>query len=246
MSENESVNDVESTESSSVPESTSNESIGENSGNKVETKTEQQPFHEHPRFKELVEQKNQFAKQAEEFKKQLQDMQSKFDKPKTPVEESKFVAALRQVDPEFAKWAETQEASRKELEEMRAWKAHTEQANYLTSARSTAEKLQSELKVSPELHQMYLTQIPMGTPLDKVGEMYKAINDRVAKVLEARDRDLLSKYTQGKKGDSKLPSSPRSQPVKAGRSEAKPAYPKNREDALAQIVSNTMRIAKNQ
>jgi len=246
-----SVNDV-SSESSPEPESPSLASGQEGSQKQQsspESKQDTTPFHEHPRFKELVQQKNDFAKRVETYEKELSDLRSRFDsKPKEAVEsaEAKLISRLKGIDPEFGTWAEQQQKLQSELSELKQWKVQNEQQTYLNSARSVAERLQSELKVDPELHNMYLQQIPMGTPVDKISQMYKDINDKVSKLFEAKERAALSKYSDSKKVDAKVPVSAKGRAVNPSNKADKPAYSKDPDEARAQIVANSLRMLRNQ
>lgn len=207
------------------------------------------PFHEHPRFKELVQQKNEFAAKIQDYERRFQEIQGKFDsKPKETVEssEAKLISRLKGIDPEFGTWAEQQQKLQTELSELKQWRQQNEHNTYITSAKSVAEKLQGELKVDPELHNLYLSQIPMGTPVEKIGEMYKSINDKVSKLFEAKERAVLSKYTEGKKSDAKVPAPAKGQPAKPSKASDKAAYSKDPAEARAQIVQNTLRMMRNQ
>lgn len=232
-----------SQESSPAPESNSSEPAKESASSApslAETKPDSTPFHEHPRFKELIQQKNESVKRFEDAERRFKDLESRLESyNKSSAEAAKpkdgFVDALSKVNPDWAKSYENVLNSQKELGELREWRKQMETQNYLNSARGTVDKLQSELKVDSNLHQLYLASIPMGTPLEKISDLYKGQHDRISKLFSDKEREAISKYSTEKKADSKLPTSSKSSAPKAP-SEKKFSFSKDRDEARAQMV----------
>lgn len=240
---------VNEAESAPAVESNSSEKgadVNEKLTSSPETKPDNTPFHEHPRFKELIQQKNEFASRFSEQTKLIQDLQSKLEglnKPKAEDSpEAKLINRLKGVDPEFGTWAEQQEALRKELSDLKEWKSSYEKQTYITSAKATVDRLQSELKVEADLHDMYLSRIPMGTPIDKVAEAYKAQHDKISKLFESRERAALSKYSTDKKVDSKVPTAAKGNATKSATKKFE--YSKDPEEARSQMIKRAISMAR--
>lgn len=239
----------ESQESTASLESAS-ESPSESSS-KIESKPET-PFHEHPRFKELINEKNQFASRYEEMSKQVKEMQARmeeFAKPKPVETKNQLIERLKGIDPEFGTWAEQQEATRAQLQEFAQWKAQLEVEKGQAQVRESVTRLHSEHKVSPELQGIYESQIKaiaQSNPslgLKDLPALYKQVHDQFSKIFEARERSKLASYAQGKKQDAAVPPAQKGQAPKP--SAPKTSYPKDREEAKSVMVKQIMNQLRN-
>lgn len=251
MSELEQSSSMDVSEGSSPsPESQSslNQSSSDNSKLSSESQSKPEtPFHEHPRFKELIEQKNQFADRLKDYDTRFKEMQEKlsvYEKQSAPKsKEQQLIERLKGIDPEFGTWAEQQEALRNQLNEFNQWKQQMERTNAQKEAASTLESLHAEYKVPKESREMYMALIqqaassnPNLTPKD-LPTVYKQVHGYVSNFLDSYKRSTLAEYTAGKKSDSKVPAASRGT---APKPQGKVEYSKDPEAARAQIVARTL------
>ncbi len=249
-----SVNDVTS-ESSSAPESTNSEPVA------VETaapKVEQEKYVPYDRFKELVEQKNEFSKKFEDTEKRLKEFQSRFEQQdktsKGPSKEEQLIARLKGIDPEFAELIESQvskaskfEALEKRLNEYDQKEVTRSQEAVRAQATSTLEKLKADNKVDGDLHDMFVARIiQMGQNDPKLGvndipRIYKEQVDKLSKYVDGIKRTSLSQYTDSKKADSKITSTTKSAKPPISTNSNKP---KNLAEARSQMRNDVVAALK--
>jgi hypothetical protein len=213
------------------------------------------PFHEHPRWKEVMEERNTERQRAQALESQLQNLQRQFQdsqksqsKPQDPMYER-----LKGIDPEFAdylKEAREQAALAKQLqEELQGLR----QEQFTTSAVNKFNELNKANNVSPELAKFYeaamereYSQGRIKTLAD-VEKAYATMHDGMKKYFEAQERAAIEKYTSSKKKDS---SSPTGQPK--GRSAVqgqKIEFSQNPQEAKAQLIKHiaqTMKAGRDQ
>lgn len=237
----------ETNQASSEPETTASTSEGKTVEAKemAETETTKDvPFHEHPRFKELIEQKNAYeqrSKAMEEKYAQMERQLQELSKPKdmTPNKREAMINRLKGIDPEFADFI-SELAPVKSLEEMKNALMEQQQTQFRTQAVSEITKMHSENKIDPTLQAKYNQELELAyqrgqiRSMDDVKTIYKNIHDGYTKLLEdIRRRDRQS-YVADKKTDTKAPTS---QPKGKMATPAKPQFSKNKEEARAQIVA---------
>lgn len=210
------------------------------------------PFHEHPRFKELVEQKNQFASQAKQLQDQIAQLQSRMEaSSKQSVaqkEQDALLSRLKGIDPEFGERFEKLDATRKELEEMRAWREEMENERVRTQAISTISSLHEQNKVSADHQELYKSLIAghfSSNPqlgLKDLPNVYKNVHESISKMLEGVKRSERESYVKGKAVDAKTPTSqPKGKPVKGS---GDPEYSKDPEVARKQMISRILKQSK--
>lgn len=168
MEDNTQESGVESSESTSSSESASpaqtpNEVSGQDVNSQVEKPA---PFHEHPRFKELIEQNrtyrdqvSQYNRSVEDLRRQMSEMQKASqaqNQPKQPSYDT-VLNRLKDIDPEFAKlqeemYKEVQEARqlKEQFQELRGWKDQVASQQMASEANSTLENLYTSNKISQE------------------------------------------------------------------------------------------------
>lgn len=238
-------------ESSSDSQSTAVEGASESSGATEASNTSgarEVPFHEHPRFKELINEKNDFAKKYEEMSSQFKAMRSQMEemsKPKTVETKNALIERIKTVDPEFGTWAEKQEAAKTQLEELTKWRNEIAQQQVRTQAVNMVEKLHADNKVPKELQDRYnreLRAIAAENPnlqVEDLPKVYAQVHKEWTSFLDARDRAKLASYTSGKKPDSALPPSASKGPApkQGGKT---PAYSADKEEARGQLIKQVM------
>lgn len=230
-----SVSDVQS-DASSVSADSSPSAGSESQAASPSAEPKQEQYVPYDRFKELVEQKNQFSKRFEDSEKAVRDLQARLEtmsKASTPQEKRIHeILAARGVEPEFVKWVEQQEASSKELAELKEFREQSLKQSYLDNARNVVNRLQSELKVDPKMHDLYISSLRNGMSMQEIESAYKQQHDTVSKYMDLQKRAHLAEYSQSKKNDSAVPPPSKGQSSKPAKADS----PKNPEDARKQFV----------
>lgn len=236
-----SVADVNQAESS-APQTETESSV---SSAPVQEQAAKEPqYVPYERFKEINEAKNEFQKRLEAQERQLRDFQSRFEQSsqsKAVSKEQALLERLKGIDPEFGSWAEKQEAAAKELAELKEWRAQAQREQQINVAKSTVEKLQSELKVDASLHSLYLNNIQMGSP-EQIAARYKELHTNTMKYIDSVTRSGLAEYGQSKKQDASAPTPAKVAAVKSA--PAKREYPSDPEELRSQIIKNAIKGAR--
>lgn len=264
MFENENVaaeqSDV-STEVSSEPQESSalNQETAESAkAPEAETKTQPDttntPFHEHPRFKELVAQKNEYAEKVKAFEakmaeqeKMLRSFQEKLNPPK-PDKRQEMIERLKGIDPEFGSFIENVASQSQQAQELASWRREQELAQTRERALSAVEKLHETHKVAKEDRDLYNTLIEVeatrnpNATLNDLPAIYKSVHDKMNSRYEAIKRAERESYVVGKKADSSIPTSqPKGKPVDQSKEFQ---YSKDPYTARQQLVNRILKQAK--
>jgi len=183
----------------------------------------QTPFHEHPRFKEVIEQKNQLAEQNAQIQRQLEQMQHQFQQiqqPPQPKAEDPFVKRAKEIDPEFGKWAESQTDMQSQLEQFQQWRQQVEADHIRSQAESQISSLHEKNQVPEDLRTLYRDQIfaaAVQNPklgINDLPQVYKQVHENFSKLLESTKRTERESYVAEKKQDAKTPAAqPKGQPA---------------------------------
>lgn len=253
--------DVQSPEAPSEPQqtSTSSETAESAPAQQAESKptpdTEANvPFHQHPRFKELVAQKNEYAEKVKAFEAKMAEqerMLKQFQEsinPKQPDKKQELISRLKGIDPEFGDLIESLESRARQAEELAQWKAQQEVQRTREDALSRVEKLHEEHKVAKEDRELYTSLIeleaarnPKAT-INDLPAIYKAVHEKMNSRYEAIKRAERESYVSGKKADSSIPTSqPKGKPVNQSKDFQ---FSKDPYEARQQIIQRVLKQAK--
>jgi len=266
--------EVSSVESSATEQETSNNNSAESSNENLSASSagqqqdsgapaqeKQAPFHEHPRFRELVEQKNLAMREAQETRRALEQMQKQFEKrfaevqkQSQPVKEDPMVSRLKSIDPEFGAWAEEMSRLKNQSEEMRQQiLQEVTQQQLVREARQAAitslNNLHEEYKVPKEWRNVYNDRIEAIairegeklTPAD-LPNVYKRVHDELVAAREQDKRAHLASYASAKAQDAAKPGAqPKGKPVAVGK---KADYSKDPAEARAQLVKSILNSSR--
>lgn len=234
-------------------------SKSESSAPAEQPKQSEPPFGEHPRFKELIQQKNELSTRLQDMERSFKELQGKVDQSNKPVaaasKEAALISRLKGIDPEFGTWAEQQEALKAQLAEFTQWRQQSEARTTQEAVASGLEKLHSEYKVPEGAKNIYQAMIREQATLNPqlglkdLPTVYKQVHETVSKLLEAQKRDALASYSKEKAVDSKMPPASKVQaaPSKPGASkQAAAKYSSDPTEARAQVVSNALKLFRNQ
>lgn len=227
------------------PEASESAPQQEAEGQQAQAKeTNDVPFHEHPRFKELVSQKNQYADEIKQLQRQIAEL----GKPKESPKEDPLLARLKGIDPEFGARIEQLSATQQELQELRAWKQQMETERVREQAVRSIGEMHESNKVPSELRPMYeamIEQKARANPnlgLKDLPSVYKEIHDSFSKYLEGTKRQVTESYVKGKKQDASLPASTsKGKAVDPGKAFQ---FSKNPEEARAQLISRVRQLSR--
>lgn len=247
MFENEG-NEIESTESD-VSQDSSSESQSDAQQVSQAAAPKELPFHEHPRWKEVMEERNSERARAEALERRLQDMDRRMQESSKPKPQDAMYERLKGIDPEFAEYikeAREQAALAKQLQsELSSYKSEA----FTTSAMNKFSELNKANSVSPELANLYqaaLEQQYQNGSIKTVADVekaYQSIHASTKKFLEAQERSVIEKYTSSKKKDA---SSPAGQPKgRAPSPGQKVEFSKDPTEAKGQLVKHIAATLKN-
>lgn len=201
------------------------------------------PFHEHPRFKELIEQRDQFKAEMAKLRQEYESLKPKPQTEATP--ESKMMDRLKTIDPEFASFMKGLMDKAAKVDQLETgWQAQQAQTTQQQVSSQFAE-LHATNKVPAEMQEIYRRQVQAianADPSIRVSDLpkvYAQVHQQFSQMLEARDRATKAAYVTAKKSGANAPlSANKGSTSKPG---AKPSeYSKDREIAKGQLVAKVM------
>lgn len=257
--------DVQTVEGASSPEQASSEPTQSEASSQeaASTKQDNTPFHEHPRFRELVEEKNTYKTKYSELEQQframgtqLAEMQKGSQKQQSQPSYEQILNRLKEIDPEFAQFqtALHQELQsvpqlKSELEQFKQWRHDMEVETLRTQAESTLDNLYKENNVPDELKDWYRSRIENmvyhndKATLNDLKSYFKQTHENISKFIEDRDRKKLSSYQIDKKKDQAPATQTGGQPPSAKK--AADAKPMSMEEKI-RLVAEGLRQSKQQ
>jgi hypothetical protein len=203
------------------------------------------PFHEHPRFKELISERNTLKEQFEAMQNQFREMQSQ--KQQAPEKKHPFVAKLSEIDPAYGEWAGNVDQLKKDLEEMRTWKQEQSRQALVNEYNSSIEKLHGENKVPETLRDRikekidYLAMTNPKLGIKDLPNIYKDILEKENKFLEGIKRTERASYVTDKSKDARAPQT-QTKGAPAGQKAKQPLM--DREAMFASIVKKSVSGSK--
>lgn len=247
--------DVSSGSSSEASDSGSNNGGAQAQAQAPEQKQDTTPFHEHPRFKELVEQKNESLKRYQDMESRYKALEQQLNsfketQPKPQTETDALLADLQKIDPRLAKVieqqlkaAETAKSVQERLEQFERQSQEQVQKQVLASAVGKINSLHETNKMSDFGKQFINNQLDLAYRSGQLNAAdLKAVESaygEAAKAIKAYEdsfkRDVTKSYVESKTKDSSVPAS-----VPKG-AQAKPAPKptptfKSKEDLRAAVV----------
>ncbi len=256
---------LESTESGAVEGASSDASeSGSETGAPAQAAAPKQeetaPFHEHPRFKELVEQKNEAQRQYQAIQAQYKAMEQQINslqqsQPKAPTETDQLLADLKKVDPRLAKVIESQlkasetaQALQTRLDQFESSAKESAQQQTVTNAVSKINSLHETNKTSDFGKQFINNQLDLAyragkidaSDLKAVEAAYQQAHSVIKTYEDTLKRTITESYVQSKKTDAgtptSLPKGPQAKPA------AKPLnVPKDKESLKSAVVKSFMK-----
>lgn len=194
------------------------------------------PFHMHPRFQEVISQKNELAEQNKAFARQMQEMQQQLQRMQQPApqapQKDALLERLKGIDPEFAeRFSKVNEVDdvKKELAELREFRQQIAARETQQQVMSMQDKFYSENNIPKERQAIYQALIQQEAAKDsnlKINDLPKVmknVHDTLSKMFSTVERDTTKKFVEAKKTSAAKPSSqPKGSPVKPGSKEQGP------------------------
>lgn len=232
----------EATSSESTPAPQQNVATAEH---KPDTQT---PFHEHPRWKEVVEQKNQALKETRQLQSQMAEMQKRFESMSKPAKQADpMIERLKGVDPEFASYMEQIAGSKQDIQALREWQQRVETDRVRTEAVNSVNRLHEQNKVPENLRELYNTQLEQlvsknpQARLEDIPVLFKQVHDQYSKIIDDIKRSERESYVKSKTKDAGLPASPKGKAVTPS---GKFEWSKNPDEAKAQMIQRIVKMSK--
>lgn len=249
--------DANQIEESSEPQtqSTDSKTLDSSAQTEVVAATEQseqeKPFHEHPRFQELIQKNREAEQRAAQYEQMMADMRSKYDelssKLQPPKQANPFVSKLREIDPAYAEYIESLEskASKADLALQRL--EHLETQNLVKQYENQVERLHSDNKTPESVKSLIKEQLDHQAlrgeiQLKDVPGAYKKALDRYTKLIDDVKRGERASYVEVKTKDAQIPAS---QPKgKAPPRNEKGQFTGDREADMALIAKRAVALSK--
>lgn len=203
-----------STPASNEPASSA-PATGEQTAQPSET-SQEKPFHEHPRFQELVQQKNEAQQRISQYEKQLQEMQSQYEQrfqqmqaqlqPKPQqFDPQKFLQRAKQIDPEFAQTLEWQAEQARQLQQRID---AMNQERLRETATSKLQGLFEQNKVDAKMRPLYEAAIKASAyenpkfGINDLDKLFATTHETYSKLFDEMKRAERASYVDQKKKDA--------------------------------------------
>lgn len=246
--------DDNSESSSETPSGAGSNEEGAKAASLEQSDTTNLPFHEHPRFKELVEQKNQALAQSKALEERYSKMEAQLQDlrqptaPKTRSEVDEVIEHLKTIDPRFAAVIEKMAGALPQVETLQKQLQDYQQKQVREQAVSQVNALHESNKVAPELRDLINAQLDSMAisgqikNLQDIPNAYKSIHEGYSKFIEGIKRSERESYVSAKKADAVTPTSqPKGKPV--SHAPKQQAFSKDPEVARQQVVSRYLKQA---
>lgn len=255
--------DTESSASESPSlEGSSNESNGGEAAKAAssEQKQDTTPFHEHPRFKELVEQKNEFSKRYQDMESRYKTLEQQLNsfkdsQPKPATETDALLADLKKIDPRLAnvieaqlKSAETAKSVSERLEAFEKQSQEQARSQTLATAVGKINSLHESNKMSDFGKQFINNQLDLAyrggqlnaSDLKAVESAYSEASKVIKAYEDSLKRDVTKSYVESKQKDASVPASvPKGAQAKPAQ-KAPPTF-KSKDDLKAAVIKSYLK-----
>ena len=206
------------------------------------------PFHQHPRFQELVQQRRDSEERAKaiearytELEQRIQQMQTSSAKQEDPL-----LTRLKQIDPEFGSRFEKLAGLESQVEQVNQWRQEMQMEQDRQQASQNLSDLYKQYNVSDSMRTRYEREIKAlayenpNLGIKDLPNVFKAVHEDFTKWQDEFRRKERESYVTDKNA-SKTPQSVTGGTAPAG---SKPnTTPMSKQDAIDQMVKE-MRAAK--
>lgn len=221
MNDEQSEIDVDNTESSSETNEQTEQSTDSSQESASQeaapvTKQEEVPFHEHPRFKDLISEKNQYRSEVQAYAKKLQELEAKIaaSQPQAQPQKDELMERLKGIDPVFAeRFGKLNEVDqlKQELNEFRQWREQSAAQQTQQQIQSTKDLFYTENKIPAERRDLYealVSQVATSDPSLKITDLprvLKSVHDKIGTMFQTVERSTTKNFVDSKKADASKP-----------------------------------------
>ncbi len=212
------VTDNTSVVEESAPQAESSEAETQVSAPEIKAEEKPAPFHEHPRFKELIEQNRSFKEQDSQRAQTIERMQQELyalrqqATPKKEEPKDQFLADLEKVNPAYAKSLQSVYDQANKTTALEARIAQYEQQQFQKEAVSHFNSLLETNKITDPMDRKIYERAVRAEVYEresrgqKLGlkDLDKIVNEfhsEYKKAMEDRERAITAKYVTAKKAD---------------------------------------------
>lgn len=183
----------------------------------VEQEEKPAPFHEHPRFKELIDQNRGFKEQSEKYQQEMSRLQQELQSIKQQVTPKKeepvdpFIRDLEKVNPEYAKSYRQLAEQAKVAQQIQQQFQQYQQQQFAEKAVNHFDNLLSTNKIESADQDLYRAAIKAEIyereakgerlGINNLDSIFKSFHNKYSKYLEDRDRKITARYVTDKKSD---------------------------------------------
>lgn len=205
------------------------------------TAPKEAPFHEHPRFKELISERNQAREEHARLMQRVQQMEANYQKQTQPAaqksKQDQLLERLAGIDPEFAEFQKGIYEKLSVADQMAERLQEMEMARQSEQALNQFNTLCSESKVADKdkfLYQQMVANLAnaKNAKVSDLPALFKEAHGQLSKYLDERDRAQRESYVADKTKDKR----PATQTGGIAASAGKDKGSMSREDAKAELV----------
>ena len=174
------------------------------------------PFHMHPRFQELVSQRNSDRERASSLERQLQQLQEQI-KSSQPAQKDELMERLKNIDPAFAerfgKIGEV-DSLKAELAELRSFREEMNRQSVQQRVQSAKDAFYAENKIPDDRKEIYEAMLVQAVssnpemaalPVSELPKVLKTLHDRVGKLFSTVERQATKTLVDQRKADAAKP-----------------------------------------
>jgi len=203
----------------------------------------------HPRFKEVIEEKNSLKTRMEEqertFQQRLKELESRL--PAQQPQKDELMERLKSIDPAFAeRFGKIGELDKikQELSDFNQWRQQQAVQQVQQQISSTKEKFYTENSIPSERRELYeamVRETAQANPklgISDLPQVMKQVHEKLGKMFQTLERNTTKNFVAGKKAEANKPA-----PLKPGapaRAVNKEQAPLSRAELRAQMVQDAL------
>lgn len=215
------------------------------------------PFHSHPRFQELISQKNEMASRLNAYERQINEQRMQLQEltqrlPKQQPAENPMYKRLEEIDKDFAQYirgiedrASKYETVESKLQQVEKYFAEQEQQKLVSEYQNKMSSLHNQYKATDQVKDLIEMKVETeilrnpNITLSQVDQLYKSAYEAYSNRFKEFERSITQKYVVDKKKDQVPASQTGGAPAKNLSSQK----PMTKQDAIDQMVKE-LRAAK--
>lgn len=214
------------------------------------------PFHEHPRWKEVMEERNAERQRAQALEARLAEMDRRYqelskprsDKPDFESVRTKMAERLKGIDPEFQSYMQLLEEqalnANKTVESIR-------EERLVENLKSKFDELAAKSSLNPALKDLYFSKMDAEyragnlRSAEALEKAFKSIHEPYSKHQEELKRQAIEEYTKAKKADATKPTGqPKGKAPTPGKTDLSKMSPQEQRQFMNKQIVNQLRAGR--